>query len=242
MFKARKCSRPGWRQPGALGNLVKCEVFLPIVGLNDPFQPHNILWSNSSEKVSIGTFCELSNGTGRRREGISGNWMLRNVCHPRPAGLPSVTLCHQFPPWKALVDLEQRSKRSFSQPNQFPGINTSTWKHLRAGTSLPKALSSCAVPVKGNSDIPHSIKIHLLPLLSQCSFKISMRLKTTPLFPSEWKMQFQSQNPWCENSMEGEVNPRQPKGTVAAAATLRRDGKTSLRNKFHHLWLIPHVS
>lgn len=35
--------------------------------------------------------------------------------------------------------------------------------------------------------------------------------------------------------MAGEVNPRQPKGTVAVAATLNKEGKTSLRNKFHHL-------
>lgn len=36
-------------------------------------------------------------------------------------------------------------------------------------------------------------------------------------------MQFQSQNPWCENSTAGEVSPRKPKGMVAAA--LSREGR-----------------
>lgn len=38
-------------------------------------------------------------------------------------------------------------------------------------------------------------------------------------------MLFENQNPWCENTMAGEVNPRQPKGTVAVAATLSGGGK-----------------
>lgn len=142
--------------------------------------------------LSVSRWWELSAEEGVRKEGGLPPQVSRS---PRT---PSITMCHWFLPWKALGYPEQRSNRSFFQPNQFPGIKTHTWKRLTAGTSALKALSSCItlkVPVKVNSDMTCSTKsfccwyllcidtnllwdwklLHTSTLSERCNFKGKMQ-------------------------------------------------------------------
>lgn len=168
------------------------------------------------------------------------------ICDPERAGVPgppAPPCATSSQPGRLLRILSREETDPFfshisSQalapaPENAQGLGHPRWKP----SVLASHWSSC------EREFWHHLlhQILLLQIPSLCSLKISVKPKTTPLSHSEWKMQFQRQNPLCKNSMAGQVNTinsGQPKGLGAATAALSREVNTRqdyrLRNNIHH--------